>query len=197
MHVLSYLYTVCILATQDLGKWFFYVCVPNTLLLTPWNSYLGNTCFRCNQISWIHLQSNFMHPSTVTSSSYQGDFTSSSVPTLFATLVSHSTLTLQWKSASRDQLFESPRTVARQAALSLEFSRQEYWSGLPFPPRGDFPNPGIDCLSVYQLSIAVQQRIAQLGASVHTRFLGLRFCVSGVGVQLAGVRSWGAVSWVL
>ena len=35
-------------------------------------------------------------------------------------------------------------TVACQASLSLEFSRQEYWSGLPFPPPGDLPDPGIE-----------------------------------------------------
>ena len=35
-------------------------------------------------------------------------------------------------------------TVARQAPLSMEFSRQEYWSGLPCPPPGDPPNPGIE-----------------------------------------------------
>ena len=37
----------------------------------------------------------------------------------------------------------TPRTVARQAPLSIEFSRQEYWSGLPFPNPGDLPDPGI------------------------------------------------------
>ena len=37
----------------------------------------------------------------------------------------------------------TPRIVARQAALSMEFSRQEYWSGLPFPSAEDLPNPGI------------------------------------------------------
>ena len=35
-------------------------------------------------------------------------------------------------------------TVARQAPLSMGLSRQEYWSGLPFPPPGDLPNPGIE-----------------------------------------------------
>ena len=40
-------------------------------------------------------------------------------------------------------LFAAPWTAARQAPLSVEFSRQEYWSGLPFPSLGDFPNPGI------------------------------------------------------
>ena len=36
-----------------------------------------------------------------------------------------------------------PWTVAHQAPLSMEFSRQEYWSGLPFPSPGDLPDPGI------------------------------------------------------
>jgi len=35
-------------------------------------------------------------------------------------------------------------TVAHQAPLSVEFPRQEYWSGLPFPPPGDLPDPGIE-----------------------------------------------------
>ena len=39
---------------------------------------------------------------------------------------------------------ETPRTVAHQAPLSMEFSRQEYWSGLPFPSPGDLPDPGIE-----------------------------------------------------
>ena len=38
----------------------------------------------------------------------------------------------------------TPWTVARQASLSMGFSRQEYWSGLPFPSLGDLPNPGIE-----------------------------------------------------
>ena len=39
---------------------------------------------------------------------------------------------------------ETPWTVACQASLSMGFSRQEYWSGLPFPPPGDLANPGIE-----------------------------------------------------
>ena len=38
----------------------------------------------------------------------------------------------------------TPWTVAHQAPLSVEFSRQEYWSGLPFSSSGDLPNPGIE-----------------------------------------------------
>ena len=41
------------------------------------------------------------------------------------------------------RLFATPWTVACQAPQSLEFSRQEYWSGLPFPPPGVLPDPGI------------------------------------------------------
>ena len=44
---------------------------------------------------------------------------------------------------SRVRLFATPWTVAHQAPLSMGFSRQEYWSGLPFPSLGDRPNPGI------------------------------------------------------
>ena len=38
----------------------------------------------------------------------------------------------------------TPWTVTRQTPLSIEFSRQEFWSGLPFPTAGDLPNPGIE-----------------------------------------------------
>ena len=48
------------------------------------------------------------------------------------------------KSLSRVQLFATPWTVAHEAPLSIGFSRQEYWSGLPFPSPGDLPNPGIE-----------------------------------------------------
>ena len=45
---------------------------------------------------------------------------------------------------SRVQLSATPWTVAHQAALSMGFSRQEYWSGLPFFPPGNLPDPGIE-----------------------------------------------------
>ena len=44
---------------------------------------------------------------------------------------------------SRVQLSLTPWTVAHQAPLSMGFPRQAYWSGLPFPPPRDVPNPGI------------------------------------------------------
>ena len=45
---------------------------------------------------------------------------------------------------SHVQLFATLWTVAHQASLSMGFSRQEYWSGLPCPPLGGLPNPGIE-----------------------------------------------------
>ena len=48
------------------------------------------------------------------------------------------------KSLSRVPFFATPWTVAYQAPLSMRFSRQEYWSGLPFPSPGDLPDPGIE-----------------------------------------------------
>ena len=48
------------------------------------------------------------------------------------------------KSLSCVRLFVTPWTVAYQVSPSMGFSRQEYWSGLPFPPPGDLPDPGIE-----------------------------------------------------
>ena len=47
------------------------------------------------------------------------------------------------KSLSRVRLFVTPWTVAYQAPPTMGFSRQEYWSGVPFPSPGDIPDPGI------------------------------------------------------
>ena len=48
------------------------------------------------------------------------------------------------KSLSRVRLSATPWTVAYQASPSMGFSRQEYWSGLPFPSPGDLSNPGTE-----------------------------------------------------
>ena len=73
---------------------------------------------------------------------------SSSSPTCFSELfdmVSH---------FSRARLFVTPWSVAGQAPLSMEFSRQEHWSGLPCPPPGDPPEPGIEPASLMSLTLA-------------------------------------------
>ena len=48
----------------------------------------------------------------------------------------------------------TPWTVALQAPLSMDFSRQEYWSGLPCPPPGDLPDPGIKSTSLMSPALA-------------------------------------------
>ena len=48
------------------------------------------------------------------------------------------------KSLSRVRLFATPWTVAYQAPPSIEFSKQEYWSGFPFPSPEDLPDSGIE-----------------------------------------------------
>ena len=55
---------------------------------------------------------------------------------------------------SRVQLFSTPWTVALQAPLSTEFSRQEYWGGLPFLPPGDLSDPEIEAISPVSPALA-------------------------------------------
>ena len=54
------------------------------------------------------------------------------------------------KLLSSVQLFAIPQTAAYQAPPSMDFTRQEYWSGLPFPSLGDLPDPGIEPRSALQ-----------------------------------------------
>ena len=71
------------------------------------------------------------------------------------------------KSLSCVWLFVTPWTVAHQAPPSMEFSRQEYWSGLPFPSPGDLPDPGIDpkspALQVDSLTAEPQEKPKNTG----------------------------------
>ena len=64
---------------------------------------------------------------------------------LYVCMLSHSCLTLY-----------DPWTVAHQARLSIEISRQEYWSGLPFPTPGDPPDPGIKPISLVSPALAAR-----------------------------------------
>ena len=67
---------------------------------------------------------------------------------------------LHAKLLSRVQLFATLWTVAHQAPLSLEFSRWEYWSGMPCPPPGDLPDSGIKHMS--SVAPALQADSSQL-----------------------------------
>ena len=90
------------------------------------------------------------------------------------------------KSLSHIQLFASLWIVAYQAPLSKELSRQEYWSGLPFPSPGDLPDPGIEpsrlmshALAASSLPLAPsgkpQISICLLKILPHLLFKGLMF----------------------
>ena len=56
----------------------------------------------------------------------------------------------------RVQLFATLWTIACQAPLSMEFTRQEYCSGLPCPPLGDLPDPGVEPASLMSPAFAVE-----------------------------------------
>ena len=55
---------------------------------------------------------------------------------------------------SHSQLFATPWTLAHQAPLSMGFSRQEYWSWLPFPLPGDLPDPATELASLASPALA-------------------------------------------
>ena len=55
---------------------------------------------------------------------------------------------------SHVQLFATPWTTAHQTPLSMEFPRQEYWNGLPFPTPGDLPDPGTELASLVSPALA-------------------------------------------
>ena len=68
----------------------------------------------------------------------------SSLPECWASRWQYGARKVQVKLLSCVRLFATPWTVAHQAPPSMESSRQEYWSGLPFPSPGYLPDPGIE-----------------------------------------------------
>ena len=62
-------------------------------------------------------------------------------------LISFSDYLLLFSHSVVSNSFATSWTVARQAPMSMGFSRQDYWNGLPFPPPGDLPDPGIEPMS--------------------------------------------------
>ena len=74
-------------------------------------------------------------------------------------------------------LFATQWTVAHQAPLSMGFFRKEYWNGLPFPPPGNLPNPGIEPTSL--MSPALEGGFFTFSATCEAPIhcLGLSFCI--------------------
>ena len=79
-------------------------------------------------------------------------------------------------------LFVTPWTVARQAPLSMEFFRQEYWSELPFPSPGDLPNPRIKPMSPDSLPLQ------HLGTPIH--------CTKTLKDAVKGHLKWHQRGWI-
>ena len=103
-------------------------------LFSPIRCYLSLTyCMQTPEILWTQLRITSIKQIFQYSESHEsfGFPVHIKIVCLVASLLS-----LVW-------LFVTPQTVAHEASLSMEFSRQEYWSGLLCPPPGDLPNPGI------------------------------------------------------
>ena len=105
------------------------------------------------------------------------------------------------KSLSRVRLFATPWTVAYQAPLSMGFSRQVYWSGLPFPSPGDLPNPGLPhCRqTLYRLSHQGSPN-RRGGRSIRkTRMVAqtkkTASALQNIGGKCTGLRGTQAVKW--
>ena len=65
------------------------------------------------------------------------------------------------------RLFATPWIVACQAPLSMEFPRQEYWSGMSFPTQGDLPDSGIEPASLMYLALASRFFTTSTTCEVH------------------------------
>ena len=98
----------------------------------------------------------------------------------------------------------TPRTVARQGPLSMGFSRQEYLSGLPFPPPGDLPVPGIkphllhwltDSLALSHLGSPIESHIAQSCPTLCNPMDCSLPCSSVHGFFQARVLEWVSISY--
>ena len=70
------------------------------------------------------------------------------------------TMEWKWKCYSLNRVFAIPWTVACQAPLPMEFSRHEYWSGLPFPTLGDLPDSGIELGSPTLWAVSLTSELA-------------------------------------
>ena len=68
----------------------------------------------------------------------------------------------------------TPWTVACQAAPSMEFPRQEHWSGLPFPSPGDLPHPGIEPASPAALALQVSSLPSEPPGAIQNIFTALK-----------------------
>ena len=104
------------------------------------------------------------------------------------------------KSLSRVQLFVTPWTVAYQAPQSLEFSRQEYWSGLPFPSPGDLPylriESGSPALQADTLPSEPTAAVAAVSSLSRVQFFCNSMDYSPPGFFVHGILQARILEWV-
>ena len=102
---------------------------------------------------------------------------------------------------SRVQLFVTPWTVAHQAPLSMGFSRQEYWSGVPFPSPGDLPDPGIEpvslALQAISLPLSHQGNLREVDKDINDAHGGVRTLTEGAQGRDLGIQRGACGSLVL
>ena len=95
---------------------------------------------------------------------------------------------------SRVRLFVTPWTLAHQAPLSMGFSMQVYWSGLPFPTPGDLPNPGMEL--AYPASLLHCRQILYCWAPGDSPY-NTEYYISIIIVQLPSCVQLLATSWTV
>ena len=81
---------------------------------------------------------------------------------------------------SRVQLFATPWTVVHQAPLLMEFSRQEYYNGVPFPTPGDLLEPGIESTSLESPSLTDRFFTISATWAVHSTYYSVLSCVYNI-----------------
>ena len=89
----------------------------------------------------------------------------------------------------------TPWTVAYQTSLSMGFSRQEYWSGLPFPPPGDLPNPGIKPASLSSPILAGRFFTTSTTWESESHSV-MSYSVTPVGCTVHGILKATILEWV-
>ena len=94
------------------------------------------------------------------------------------------------KLLSRVQLYAIPWTVAYQAPSSMEFSRQEYWSRLPFPSPGDLPNPWIELRSPALQANALLSEPPGKPYVIETNVQNARRLLQGAPNQAHTLKEW-------
>ena len=82
--------------------------------------------------------------------------------------------------------------TARQAPLSMGFSREEYWSGLPFPSPGDLPNPGIKPTFLASPVLTYSLPLCHLGSVIRA---GFKYNLSMIRTWIIGSKGWDFANW--